>query len=100
MFIWLNFLWAAGADIFNNVVTHISSLTDPEVNAANDGIQSAAWESLRDSDIMPQITEWPEVGDIISAAIARAAAGGNVRELMIEAAEQSERILRRSGRIE
>ncbi|MDE0533073.1 MAG: sugar ABC transporter substrate-binding protein [Albidovulum sp.] len=89
-----------GKKIVNNVVTHISSLTDAEVNAANDGIQSAAWESLRDSDIMPQITEWPEVGDIISAAIARAAAGGDVRELMIEAAEQSERILRRSGRIE
>ena len=89
-----------GKKIVNNVVTHISSLTDSDVNAANDGIQAAAWESLRDSDIMPQITEWPEVGDIISAAIARAAAGGDVRELMMEAAEQSERILRRSGRIE
>ncbi|MYE37569.1 MAG: sugar ABC transporter substrate-binding protein [Rhodobacteraceae bacterium] len=89
-----------GTKIVNNVVTHISSLTDPEVNAANDGIQAAAWESLRESDIMPQIPEWPEVGDILSAAIAKAAAGGNVRELMIEAAEQSDRVLRRSGRIQ
>ncbi len=89
-----------GKKIVNNVVTHISSLTDADVNEANDGIQAAAWESLRNSDIMPQITEWPEVGDVISAAIARAAAGGDVRELMIEAAAQSERILRRSGRIE
>lgn len=89
----------AGKSIVNNVVTHISSLQDPDVNAANDGIQSAAWESLRESDIMPQIPEWPEVGDILSSAIARAAAGGNVRELMIEAAEQSDRILRRAGRI-
>ncbi len=89
----------AGKKIVNNVVTHISSLTDPDVNAANDGIQVAAWDSLQESDIMPQIEEWPEIGDILSAAIARAAAGGNVRELMIEAAGQSDRILRRSGRI-
>ncbi|MCY4542613.1 MAG: sugar ABC transporter substrate-binding protein [Rhodobacteraceae bacterium] len=89
-----------GKTIVNNVVTHISSLTDPDVNAANDGIQAAAWESLQQSDIMPQIAEWPEVGDVLSAAIARAAAGGDVRELMMEAAEQSDRILRRAGRIE
>ena len=89
----------AGKKIVNNVVTHITSLTDPDVNAANDGIQTAAWDSLKESDIMPQIEEWPEIGDILSAAIARAAAGGNVRELMIEAAEQSDRILKRSGRI-
>ena len=89
----------AGKSIVNNVVTHISSLQDPDVNEANDGIQSAAWESLRESDIMPQIPEWPEVGDILSSAIARAAAGGDVRELMIEAAEQSDRILKRAGRI-
>ncbi len=90
----------AGKKIVNNVVTHISSLTDPDVNAANDGIQAAAWNSLKESDIMPQIPEWPEVGDILSAAIAKAAAGGNVRELMIEAAKQSDRILKRAGRIQ
>ena len=86
--------------IINNVVTHISSLTDEEVNAANDGIQSAAWDSLKASDIMPQIPEWPEVGDILSAAIAEAAAGGDVRELMTAAAERSDKVLRRAGRIE
>ncbi|WP_120631779.1 sugar ABC transporter substrate-binding protein [Ruegeria sp. EL01] len=90
----------AGKSIVNNVVTHISSLQDADVNAANDGIQAAAWESLEESDIMPQIPEWPEVGDILSAAIAKAAAGGDVRELMTEAAEQSNRVLKRAGRIE
>jgi len=89
----------AGKDIVNNVVTHISSLQDPDVNAANDNIQTAAWDSLKDSDIMPQIPEWPEVGDLLSAAIAKAAAGGDVRELMTEAASQSDRILKRAGRI-
>ncbi|MEZ5649426.1 MAG: sugar ABC transporter substrate-binding protein [Burkholderiaceae bacterium] len=89
----------AGKDIVNNVVTHISSLTDAEVNAANDNIQAAAWESLKQSDIMPQIPEWPEVGDLLSAAIAKAAAGGNTRELMLAAAQQSDKILKRAGRI-
>ena len=46
---------------------------------------------------MPQIAEWPEIGDVLSAAIAEAAAGGDVRELMTEAAERSEKILRRAG---
>ena len=45
----------------------------------------------QESDIMPQIAEWPEIGDILSAAITRAAAGGDTRELMKEAAEQSEK---------
>ena len=86
-----------GKTIINNVVTHISSLKDPEVNAANANIQMAAWESLEESDIMPQIPEWPEIGDILSAAIAQAAAGGDVRELMTDAAKRSEKILRRAG---
>ena len=86
-------------DIVNNVVTHITSLQDEEVNKANDGIQAAAWESLKDSDIMPQIEEWPEVGDLLSAAIAKAASGGDVKELMTEAAAQSDKILKRAGRI-
>lgn len=89
-----------GKKIVNNVVTHISSLQDSDVNAANDGIQAAAWESLRESDIMPQIPEWPEIGDLLSAAIAKAAAGGDTRALMTEAAEQSNRILKRAGRIQ
>jgi multiple sugar transport system substrate-binding protein len=90
----------AGQPIVNNVVTHISSLADPEVNAANDGIQQAALASLQNSDIMPQIPEWPEVGDLLSAAIAEAAAGGDTRQLMMDAAEQANRVLRRAGRIE
>ncbi|MEL7182615.1 MAG: sugar ABC transporter substrate-binding protein [Pseudomonadota bacterium] len=90
----------AGKPIVNNVVTHISSLQDPDVNAANDGIQAAAWDSLQQSDIMPQIPEWPEVGDILSAAIAEAAAGGDVEALMTAAAERADKVLRRAGRIE
>ena len=87
----------AGKTIINNVVTHAANLQDADVNAANDMIQQAAWESLKESDIMPQIAEWPEIGDILSAAITKAAAGGDTRELMREAAEQSEKTLKRAG---
>lgn len=90
----------AGKPIVNNVVTHISSLQDADVNAANANIQQAAWESLENSDIMPQIAEWPEVGDVLSGAIAEAAAGGDVRELMTAAAEQATKLLKRAGRID
>ena len=86
-----------GKKIVNNVVTHIENLQDADVNKANDNIQQAAWESLRNSDIMPQIAEWPQVGDLLSVAVAKAASGGNVRELMTDAAKQSERILKRAG---
>ena len=87
----------AGKTIINNVVTHSANLRDADVNSANDMIQRAAWESLKESDIMPQIAEWPEVGDILSAAITKAAAGGDTRALMKDAAAQSEKLLRRAG---
>ncbi len=90
----------AGQPIVNNVVTHIASLQDPDVNAANANIQQAAWASLENSDIMPQIAEWPEVGDLLSGAIAEAAGGGDVRELMTAAAEQATKVLKRAGRID
>lgn len=89
-----------GNSIINNVVTHVVNLQDPDVNAANANIQEAAWGSLENSNIMPQIPEWPEVGDILSTAIAEAAAGGNTRELMTVAAEQATKVLKRAGRIE
>ena len=86
-----------GKPIVNNVVTHIENLRDAQVNAANNNIQQAAWESLENSDIMPQIPEWPEVGDLLSAAVAQAAAGGDTRRLMKDAAERADRILKRAG---
>ena len=87
----------AGKTIINNVVTHTANFRDADVNAANDMIQQAVWESLKESDVMPQIAEWPEIGDVLSAAIARAAAGGDTRALMTEASGQARKILRRAG---
>ena len=87
----------AGKAIQNNVVNHKANLVDPAVNQANAGVPTAGWESLKSSDVMPQLPEWPEVGDSISNAIARAAAGGDTRRLMTESAARSTDILRRAG---
>jgi ABC-type glycerol-3-phosphate transport system substrate-binding protein len=83
--------------IINNVVTHKTSLEDPDVNAANNNIQYAAAESLQRSDIMPQIPEWPEVADLLANAIESAVTGGDVDQLMQDAAAQAERVLKRAG---
>ena len=83
--------------LINNVVTHKTSLVDPEVNAANGNIQAAAAESLKRSDIMPQIAEWSEVGDMLAAAIEEAITGGDVDQLMQDAAKKAERVLKRAG---
>ena len=53
--------------------------------------------SLANSDIMPQIPEWPEIGDLLSNAIQKASTGGDVEELMAEAGKRAQRILRRAG---
>lgn len=86
-----------GKTILNNVVNHTANLTDPEINKANADIQKAAAKSLANADVMPMIAEWPEVGDVISVAIAKAAAGGDTASLMKDAAKQSEAILKRAG---
>ena len=82
-----------GTAINNNVVTHISSLRDAQVNAANGNIQAAAWQSLERSGIMPQTREWPEIGALLSTAIAEAARGGDTRLLMSKAAADARDIL-------
>jgi ABC-type glycerol-3-phosphate transport system substrate-binding protein len=86
-----------GVSIVNNVVTHNQNLLDEDVNRANDNIQKAAYRSLVNSDIMPQIPEWPEIGDLISNAIQAAAGGGDVDELMKDSAKKAKRILKRAG---
>jgi multiple sugar transport system substrate-binding protein len=86
-----------GKTITNNVVNHKASLVDAEVNKANANIQRAAAASLASSNIMPQIPEWPQIGDLLSSAITKAAAGGDTRKLMQEAAVEASAVLARAG---
>ena len=86
-----------GKTIQNNVINHVANLQDPEVNGANAGVPQAGWDSLRNSDVLPQLPEWPEVGDLLSTAVARAAGGGNVRTLFEAAAKDATTVLKRAG---
>lgn len=87
----------AGRPIQNNVVNHTVNLAHPEVNKANAGIPAAGLKSLEFARVQPKLREWPEVGDLLAAAVERSAAGGDVRKLMTDAAESATKVLQRAG---
>ncbi|MGE4240606.1 ABC transporter substrate-binding protein [Ramlibacter sp.] len=87
----------AGKTIQNNVVNHWTSLKDSEVNKANAGVPLAGVSGLESAAVQPKLREWPEVGDMLAAAIERGAAGGDVRKLMTSAAESASKVLKRAG---
>lgn len=87
----------AGRTIHNNVVNHMANMSDPDINKANANIPAAGLRSLQMAAVQPKLREWPEVGDLLAAAIEKSAAGGDVRKLMTQAADASTRILRRAG---
>lgn len=86
-----------GMKIINNVVNETANFLDPEVNAANAGVPKACLESLKDSDTLPMIPEWPQVGDLLANAIEQAAGGGNTRALMTKAAADATVVLKQAG---
>ncbi len=86
-----------GMKIINNVVNETANFTDPEVNAANAGVPMACLQSLKESDTLPMIPEWPQVGDLLANAIEQAAGGGNVRALMTKASADAADVLKQAG---
>ena len=57
------------------VAVHRTNLADPEVNAANQGLQRMAAGSLENSRIFPQLAVWPEVMQLIANAISEVVGG-------------------------
>ncbi len=86
-----------GVHIQNNVVNHISNLEDPTVNADNADVPETCLASLKNADVLPQLPEWPEVGDAIADAVARAAAGGDIPKLFKTASDRATETLHRAG---
>ena len=84
-------------DTTTNVAVQISSLTDPDVNAAWDNMHQFAAESLAVSRIMPQLPEWPEVVNGLETAINEIATGADVQETLDRAAEEVNGIMERAG---
>lgn len=86
-----------GHRIQNNVVNETSSLEDPQVNEANAGVPRATLMSLQGADVLPQLPEWPQVGDLIANAVEQAATGGDVRKLLTKAAADASDVLKQAG---
>ncbi|PUA19523.1 sugar ABC transporter substrate-binding protein [Glaciimonas sp. PCH181] len=87
-----------GVEIVNNVVNQKVNLNDRDVDVANNGVAKAGAASLAKADVMPLIAEWPEIGDLLSNAISKAASGGDVEQLLKSSAKDAARALRRARR--
>lgn len=87
-----------GKPIVNNVVVQVANMRDAEINKVNSGVPGMGAASLENSRMLPMIVAWPEVGDALSKAVNKAAAGGDVKALMQAAADDSQRALRRAAR--
>ncbi|WP_426959726.1 ABC transporter substrate-binding protein [Muricoccus radiodurans] len=81
------------------VVTHTASFSNEAVNAANGGLHRVAARSLEGSRIMPQTRDWPQVAAVLENTLSElASTRGPVKPALDNAARETDRILRRSGR--
>ena len=86
-----------GLKVINNVVNITENFLDAEVNAVNAGVPKACYESLKQSDTLPMIPEWPQVGDLLANAVERAAGGADVKAVMTKAAADATAVMKQAG---
>ncbi len=79
------------------VASHLSTLADPEVNAANNGLHEAALPGLLNSRLMPLIPEWTEVSSILETAISDIALGADIQSTLDEAAAEVLGVMERAN---
>lgn len=77
--------------------SHISVLKDPEANATNGGLYTAALPALMKSRLMPLIPEWAEVSTILDVAINKIAMGADTKTTLDKAAADVEAVMSRAG---
>lgn len=89
-----------GVNTASTVFNHKASFIDADINAANANVPKAAAAALAaNAAPLPMTVDWPEIGDLLSIAINKAAANdGDVEQLMKNAAKDAIRVLRRSRR--
>lgn len=89
-----------GQNTASTVFNLKASFKDPDLIAAHAGVPSAEGVALAaNAAPLPMVVEWPEIGDLLSVAINKAAAGdGDVETLMKNAAKDATRVLRRTRR--
>ncbi len=89
-----------GVNTASTVFNLKASFVDADINAANANVPKAAAMALAaNAAPLPMTVDWPEIGDLLSIAINKAATGeGDVEQLMKTAAKDVTRVLRRSRR--
>jgi multiple sugar transport system substrate-binding protein len=85
-------------EVSSNVATRLSVLSDPEVNAANDGLPEVGGAILADARTNPIIPEWLEILSILEVGLNDMAAGGaDVQSTLDQMAADVEAIMERGG---
>lgn len=70
------------------ITVHTSNMTDPEVNAANQGLPEIQSDSLQSARAIPMNLDWPRVMDILAVAINEIANGADLEGTMKSAAHE------------
>ena len=89
-----------GQNTASTVFNLKASFKDADLNAAHAGVPVAEGIALAaNAGPLPMVVEWPEIGDLLSVAINKAATGdGDVEQLMKAASKDATRVLRRTRR--
>jgi len=81
----------------STVATQQQTLANEALNAKMDGFFNIAAEGFQSARTLPKLKEWPQISDILSAAISEMATGQPVEPTLNKAAEKVEELLKAAG---
>jgi multiple sugar transport system substrate-binding protein len=81
----------------NIVVTHLSNLADPEVNATSNGLHQVMGTMLQTARTQPLLAEWPEIQTVLETALNEIAGGADVKATLDAAQSDVDEIMKRGG---
>ncbi|WHY94757.1 sugar ABC transporter substrate-binding protein [Neobacillus cucumis] len=85
------------ATVQSTVVTQTANLRNKELNDLSGGFYNVAADNFENARTLPKIKEWPQVADVLSAAISKMATGGSVETNLQEASKKVEQLLDKAG---
>ena len=85
------------SDQHDIVIVQTPNLQDTELNKLSNGFYAIGAKSLASSRIMPQTPQWPQVSDVLSAAISSIASGAPVQATLDQAANSVQTIMQNAG---
>jgi multiple sugar transport system substrate-binding protein len=108
---WEYLKWAASAELEmaiagdrtsaeprEDVLVHNASLAAAAQRRDSNGYHAATAATLAHARLLPQLTQWPQVAEILDGMLAEAAVGQRLlRSTLEDAARQIEQLLRRDG---